>query len=388
MVSTVLLVIIYVSFISLGLPDSVLGSVWPTMSAELGAPLWGAGFIQMTVALCTVVASLNSARLIRQFGTGKLTAYSVVLTAAALLGFSAAKHYVWLVLIAIPLGLGAGAVDSALNNYVALHCQARHMSWLHCFWGLGTIIGPVIISYFLSRGVSWRSGYLAIGILQAAFCAVLFAKLSLWKKEGLQEEERSAKALSVRQVLALPGAKAGMVTFLCYCAVEHTMILWAPTYMVAVRGIDAVQAARFGSLFCIGITVGRALSGFMAARFSPKQLVHIGEIVMLAGCLMLFAPVNALMLAGVVICGLGCAPIYPNIIQDTPVNYGAENSQAAIGVQMAFAYIGSTFAPTVFGVMARACGYGILPVFALTVTAAMVLLYSAQQSAVRAKNMK
>ena len=380
MISTTLLVIIYVSFISLGLPDSMLGSAWPLMSGDLAAPLWGAGLVQMVVSCGTIVSSLNSARLIRRFGTGRLTAMSVALTALALLGFSFAPGYAWLVLLAVPLGLGAGAVDAALNNYVALHCQARHMSWLHCFWGVGTIIGPVILSALIARtGGSWRGGYAVVGLLQAALSAVLFATLALWRRGGTQEEERGARVLSVPQVLALPGAKAGLATFLCYCALESTLLLWAPTFMVEARGISKTQAVSYGALVCVGITVGRAASGFMTMRFRPRQMVVIGQAVLLAGGLLLLVPVNAVMLAGVVVCGLGCAPIYPNIIQDTPVNYGAENSQAAVGVQMAAAYVGSTFTPTVFGALASRVGYGVLPGFALALTAAMAALFALQK---------
>lgn len=383
MISMTLLAIIYISFVSLGLPDSVLGAAWPTMVTQLSAPMWGAGLVQMTVSFFTIVSSLNSARLIRALGTGKLTAFSVALTAAALLGYSVVPHYAWLVLLAIPMGLGAGGVDSALNNYVALHCEPRHMSWLHCFWGLGTIIGPVILSAAMAQGMVWRMGYRVIGILQVVLCVVLFGTLNLWKQDGLREEERSAKVLTVPQVLALPGAKPGMVAFFCYCALESTLLLWVPTYLVMVRGISEVQAAAFGTLFCIGMTAGRAASGFMTLKFTPEQLVRIGQAVLVAGCLMLLVPVNAVAFAGVVVCGLGCAPIYPNIMQDTPVNYGAENSQAAIGVQMSFAYVGCMFVPTIFATIADVTGYGLLPYFVLGMAVAMLLLFNRQKRIVK-----
>ena len=383
MISMTLLAIIYVSFVSLGLPDSVLGAAWPTMVHELSAPLWGAGLVQMTVSFFTIVSSLNSARLIRALGTGRLTAFSVALTAAALLGYSIVPHYVWLVVLAVPMGLGAGGVDSALNNYVALHCEPRHMSWLHCFWGLGTIIGPIILSFALTRGMVWRAGYGVIAALQVVLCAVLFMTLNLWKKDGIAEEERSAKVLSVAQVLAIPGAKAGMITFFCYCALESTLLLWVPTYLVMVRGVGEVQAAAFGTLFCIGMTVGRAASGFMTIRFTPEQMVRIGQAVLVAGCVMLLVPVNAIAFAGVVVCGLGCAPVYPNIMQDTPVNFGAENSQAAIGVQMACAYVGSMFMPTVFATIADVTGYALLPFFVLALAVIMLLLFNVQKRIVK-----
>ena len=385
MVTMSLLVIIYVTFISLGLPDAVLGSAWPTMMHEFAAPVWGAGLLQMTVSLCTILSSLNCARLIRIFGTGKLTAISVAFTAAALFGFSLVPGYAWLLLLAVPLGLGAGGVDAAINNYVALHCEAKHMNWLHCFWGVGTIVGPMILSAALNAGMSWKMGYRAVSFLQVALCAVLFLTLNLWKKEGVQEEERSAKVLSVPQILAIPGAKPGLSMFLCYCGIEQTMLVWVPTFMVLVRGISDTEAAIFGSLFCIGMTLGRFVAGFLAIRIIPKTLVRLGASLMLAGFVLMLVPVNAIIIAGIVLVGLGCAPVYPNVVQDTPVNYGAENSQAIIGVQMAFAYVGSMFMPTGFAWMAERIGFGIMPVFGLIMTGTMFVLFNKMKRIVENK---
>lgn len=386
MVSTALLMMIYLSFISLGLPDSMLGSAWPAMNVSLNAPLWGAGLVQMLISFCTIISSLNSAKLIRRFGTGKLTAISVASTALALLGFSLAKNYVFLLLMAVPLGLGAGAVDAGLNNYVALHCEAKHMSWLHCFWGVGTIIGPMILSAVLRVGGSWATGYRAVGLIQCAVSALLFATLGMWKRGNIQQEEHSAKALSVWEVLSLPGAKAGMVTFLCYCAVESTLGLWGATYISQVRGVDEATAASFGAMFYIGITVGRAISGFMAMKLLPKQMVRVGQTLLALGCIFMMIPAGSTLSGiGLVVCGLGCAPIYPNIIQDTPVNYGTENSQAAIGVQMAFAYVGSTFLPSIFGALAGVGGYGLLPYFAISICVMMTVLFGIQKKIVETK---
>ena len=377
---------IYLSFISLGLPDSLLGSAWPAMNISLNAPLWGAGLVQMLISFCTIISSLNSAKLIRRFGTGKLTAISVATTALALLGFSLAKNYAFLLLMAVPLGLGAGAVDAGLNNYVALHCEAKHMSWLHCFWGVGTIIGPMILSAVLRVGGSWATGYRAVGLIQCAVSALLFATLGMWKRGNIQQEEYGAKALSVWEVLSLPGAKAGMVTFLCYCAVESTLGLWGATYISQVRGVDEATAASFGAMFYIGITVGRAISGFMAMKLLPKQMVRVGQALLALGCIFMMIPAGSTLSGiGLVVCGLGCAPIYPNIIQDTPVNYGTENSQAAIGVQMAFAYVGSTFLPSIFGALAGVGGYGLLPYFAIGICVLMTVLFGIQKKIVETK---
>lgn len=386
MVSTALLMMIYLSFISLGLPDSMLGSAWPAMNVSLNAPLWGAGLVQMLISFCTIISSLNSAKLIRKFGTGKLTAISVATTALALLGFSLAKNYAFLLLMAVPLGLGAGAVDAGLNNYVALHCEAKHMSWLHCFWGVGTIIGPMILSAVLRVGGSWATGYRVVGLIQCAVSALLFATLGMWKRGNIQQEEYGAKALSVWEVLSLPGAKAGMVTFLCYCAVESTLGLWGATYISQVRGVDEATAASFGAMFYIGITVGRAISGFMAMKLLPKQMVRVGQALLALGCIFMMIPAGSTLSGiGLVVCGLGCAPIYPNIIQDTPVNYGTENSQAAIGVQMAFAYVGSTFLPSIFGALAGVGGYGLLPYFAISICVLMAVLFGIQKKIVETK---
>ena len=386
MVSTALLMMIYLSFISLGLPDSMLGSAWPAMNVSLNAPLWGAGLVQMLISFCTIISSLNSTKLIRRFGTGKLTAISVATTALALLGFSLAKNYAFLLLMAVPLGLGAGAVDAGLNNYVALHCEAKHMSWLHCFWGVGTIIGPMILSAVLRVGGSWATGYRAVGLIQCAVSALLFATLGMWKHGNIQQEEHGAKALSVWEVLSLPGAKAGMVTFLCYCAVESTLGLWGATYISQVRGVDEATAASFGAMFYIGITVGRAISGFMAMKLLPKQMVRVGQALLALGCIFMMIPAGSTLSGiGLVVCGLGCAPIYPNIIQDTPVNYGTENSQAAIGVQMAFAYVGSTFLPSIFGALAGVDGYGLLPYFAISICVLMTVLFGIQKKIVETK---
>ena len=388
MVATSLLVIIYLSFVSLGLPDSLLGSAWPTMVSDLSAPLWGAGLISMTVSLCTITSSINSARLIRRFGTGRLTAFSGMMTATALLGMSLAPHYVFLLLLAIPLGLGAGAVDAAMNNYVALHCEAKHMNWLHCFWGVGTVISPYVMSAALKSGMKWTAGYRGVSAMQYALAVVLLMTLRLWGGEKAKEEERSAKVLSVRQVLALPGAKQGLFGFTCYCAAESTFMLWSATYLVMARGLDAATAASMGGLFFIGMTVGRGVSGFIAMRLRPKQMVRLGQVMMVLGGLLLFVPGQGVGIFGLLFMGLGCAPVYPNIVQDTPRNFGAENSQAVIGVQMAFAYMGSLTMPTVSGWLAEFMGYGILPAFSLALTALMIALFNGQQRIVDARDNK
>ena len=259
-----LLAIIYLAFISLGLPDALLGSAWPTMYTEFGVPVSYAGIISMIIALGTIVSSLQSDRLTRRFGTGKVTAVSVGITAAALLGFSFTHSFWLLCLWAVPYGLGAGSVDASLNNYVALHYKSRHMSWLHCMWGVGATAGPYIMGFALSSGQKWNSGYLYIAVLQIILTGILVFSLPLWKGRsagGRNDSAAEGKALSLGEIIRIPGAREIMLCFFCYCALEQTSGLWASSYLTLFKSIPAETAARFAGLFYIGITVGRALSG-------------------------------------------------------------------------------------------------------------------------------
>ena len=370
-----LLAVIYLSFISLGLPDSLLGSAWPLMYPELGVPVSYAGILSMVIAGGTILSSLMSDRLTRRFGTGWITAVSVGLTAAALLGFSLSHSYWQLVLWAIPYGLGAGSVDASLNNYVALHYASRHMSWLHCMWGVGASIGPYIMGYALSGGQGWTMGYRYIAFLQIGLTAILLLSLPLWKKRPGSSGEggESPKALSLRQIVAIPGAKAVMLTFFCYCAIEQTAGLWASSYLVLHKGVAETTAARFASLFFLGITLGRALSGFLTLALSDKQMIRLGEGIILLGILAMLLPLgNGFALAGLVLLGLGCAPVYPCIIHSTPDHFGADRSQAIIGVQMASAYVGTLAMPPLFGLIANHITVALLPVYLVLLTLLMV----------------
>lgn len=381
-----LLSLIYIAFISLGLPDSLLGSGWPVMHTELGVPVSYMGIVSMVISGGTIISSLLSDKLTRKFGTRIVTVASVFLTVIALFGFSLSSRFWMLIVFAVPYGLGAGAIDAALNNYIALHYKAKHMSWLHCFWGVGTIIGPIILSALLKSGRTWASGYRAVGLIQCGVSLLLFMTLNMWKRGDIQKEELEAKTLSVAEVLRLPGAKAGMTTFFCYCALESTLGLWGATYISQVRGVNEATAASFGAMFYMGITIGRAISGFVAMKLLPKQMVRLGEALLAVGCVMMMIPAGSTLSGlGLVVCGLGCAPIYPNIIQDTPVNYGEENSQAAIGVQMAFAYVGSTFLPSIFGALAGMTGYELLPYFVFALCALMAVLFGVQKKIVESR---
>ena len=374
-----LLAVIYVSFISLGLPDALLGSAWPTMYREFGVPVSYAGAISMIIAVGTIISSLQSDRLTRKLGAGKVTAISVGMTAAAIFGFSVSHSFWLLCLWAIPYGLGAGSVDAALNNYVALHFTSRHMSWLHCMWGVGASLGPYIMGYALTGGGGWNMGYRYIAFLQAALTVILVFSLPLWKTPaGGRAETASAPALSLGQILQIPGVKEVMVTFFCYCAVEQTAGLWASSYLALQKGVPAETAAGFASLFFIGITVGRALNGFLTMKLSDTQLIRLGQGIIAVGIAAFLLPLGeSAALAGLILIGLGCAPIYPCIIHSTPAHFGAENSQAIIGVQMASAYVGTCLMPPLFGLIANHITVALFPFYLLAILILMILTHEA-----------
>lgn len=371
-----MLVIIYIAFISLGLPDSLLGSGWPVIHSDLSVPLSYAGIVSMLISGGTIASSLMSDRLTRKLGTGRVTAVSVLLTAAALFGFSVSDKFIMICLWAIPYGLGAGAIDAALNNYVALHYSSRHMSWLHCFWGVGTIVSPYVMSYFLTQGGNWQGGYRCVSFIQIAITILLFVTLPLWKKvnKTAGSEEVAPNPLSLGQALSIRGVKPLLTGFYAYCAAEATVMLWASSYLVSVKGISAETAAAFASLFFIGITAGRFISGIFSEKVGDRTLIRVGAAVITFGIVLILLPLktSALSLTGLIVIGLGCAPIYPSIIHSTPYNFGKENSQSIIGIQMASAYVGSTFMPPVFGLIANHISIKLFPVY-LTVFVALML---------------
>ena len=365
-----LVAVIYLSFISLGLPDSLLGAAWPVMSGELGAPIGLAGVISLIISAGTIVSSLLSDRLTKRFGAGTVTAVSTMLTAAALLLFSFASEFWQLALFAIPYGLGAGGVDAALNNYVALHLKSRHMSWLHCMWGVGASVSPYIMSYALAGAGGWRRGYLIVAIVQGCITLMLFLSLPLWKRPATSDivpaaeggRNYSRRPVPLKEVFRVPGAAMCFLCFFCYCALESSTSLWASSYMIAHGGFSEERAAMFASLFFIGITAGRGINGFLTFRFSDRTLIRAGCVLMAAGVALIIPSVSWLTIAGFVVLGLGCAPVYPGIIHSTPSLFGADKSQAIIGMQMAFAYIGSQASP-LFGAIAQAASPAILPAY-------------------------
>lgn len=333
----------------------------------------------MIIAIGTIISSLESDRLTRRLGPGKVTAISVGMTAFALFGFSISSSFWMLCLWAIPYGLGAGSVDAALNNYVALHFASRHMSWLHCMWGVGASLGPYIMGYALTGGNHWNMGYRYIALLQMILTVILLISLPLWKTKRMQgsgNDNMTGPLLTLKQVFQIPGTKSIMITFFCYCALEQTAGLWASSYLVLQKGIPSETAASFASLFFIGITVGRAFSGFLTMKLNDQQMIHLGQGIVCIGIASFLLPFGEYAaLAGLILIGLGCAPIYPCIIHSTPELFGTDKSQSIIGVQMAFAYIGTCFMPPLFGLIAAHITISLFPVYLFAVLFLMVIMY-------------
>ena len=375
-----LLTIIYLSFISLGLPDSLLGAAWPSMYPGLGIPVSYSGILFFIISAGTVVSSLLSDRLTRRLGTGRVTAISVGMTAAALVGFSVSRSFPLLCLWAIPYGLGAGSVDAALNNYVALHLASRHMSWLHCMWGIGASVGPYIMGAALAQKSGWPMGYRIISVIQLVLTVLIVLTLPLWKEKkadtGEHRNTPPSKALSLERIFRIPGTKEIMVTFFCYCALEQTASLWGSSYLVLCKGLSAEAAAKFASLFFLGITLGRVITGFLTLKWNDTQPVRIGQGIIGIG-LLFFLPAlgETAALIGLTLIGLGCAPIYPSIIHATPEYFGADRSQAIIGVEMACAYVGNCLMPPLFGWIADHVAIELFPSFLLLLLCVMVVMH-------------
>ncbi|RLL83832.1 MFS transporter [Petrotoga sp. HKA.pet.4.5] len=374
---SILLVIIYISFISLGLPDALLGSAWPSMFQTLNVPVSYAGIISMIISGGTIVSTLFSGKSIHKLGTGKLTTISVGMTAIALFGFSISTSFWHLCLWGIPYGLGAGSVDAALNNFVALHYKARHMNWLHCFWGVGATLGPYIMGILLTSGFKWNSGYFTISLIQIALTSVLFLTLPLWKekKTGNKTKEEEYKNYSLKEVITLPGAMSIMIAFFSYCALEATTGLWAASYLVLNRGIAAEIAAKWAASFYFGITIGRFISGFITFKMNNKNMIRLGQGIIILGLLLLFLPFsNYTAFIGLILIGLGCAPIYPSLIHSTPTNFGKDVSHSIIGVQMASAYLGTTLMPPLFGFLQKHFDIRLYPIYLIILAFLMIVM--------------
>ena len=375
--AALLLAIIYISFVSLGLPDALLGAAWPIMQVELSVPVSYAGGISLIIAIGTVISSLQADRLIKWLGTGKIMVISVAMTALAIFGFSVSTAFWQLCLWAIPYGLGAGSVDASLNNYVAIHYASRHMSWLHCMWGLGASIGPYIMGMALTGGLSWNMGYGIISALQVILTAVLLFSIPLWKKQRGDEQADVSKAppLTLKQIVRISGAKEVMLAFFCYCALEQTAILWGSSYLVVHDGMQEEVAASLASLYLIGLTLGRGLNGFLTYKINDTNLIRLGQGIIALGIVIMVLPLGAMAsFAGLILTGFGSAPIYPCVIHSTPARFGEKNSQALIGVQMASAYVGICVMPPLFGILARYITASLLPWYMGAILLVMVLM--------------
>ena len=373
--ATLLLIIIYLAFISLGLPDSMLGAVWPAAYAALGVPVSFAGIASVVATSGTVISSLLSVRVIRRFGTGRVTAVCVLLTASALLGISFSGSFAAILLLALPLGLGGGAIDAALNNYVALNYKASHMSFLHGFWGVGASISPLIVSYYLMQNGNWHGGFRTVSIIQFSLAFVMIATLPLWAKVPHAKQDEligEPVVVSNRAALKRRGAIYSVLSFFFYCAAEASVGLWAATYFVSVRGVAPSVAAGWGSMFFIGIMGGRMVTGILAMRVKERVLIFAGVVTAALGALLLALPLpQGFALAGLLLFGLGCAPIFPNLLHITPKRFGRGYSQAVIGLQMASAYIGSSVMPPLVGWIGQTIGFGGFPYYLLACLAAL-----------------
>jgi fucose permease len=365
---SLLIAVIYLIFISLGLPDSLLGSGWPEMQVFFGVPSSFAGYVSMTISFMTIISALLSPRLMRKMQTKWIVIISIMLTIVGLLGFSVCTEYWMLFIMAIPYGLGAGAIDASINNYVAMHYSGSVMNFLHCFYGVGAMISPYIMAAAL-RSARWNEGYRWTAYLQIAILAVCILSLPLWKRNQTKEEEETLKnSAGIREVVKIPGAVQTLIAFFAYCSGEATCFLWVPSFFAGTKkGISAGRIASFGSLIFGGLMLGRLIAGFISNRFGDRKMIRMGIVLELMGILVVLLPFPGYMVTavGFVMIGTGMGPVYPAIQHMAPENFGRKNSAAMIGLQMASAYVGSTFMPMVFGLLQQALGIWIMPWYLL-----------------------
>jgi fucose permease len=376
---SLMLAIIYLTFVALGLPDALFGSAWIIIREEMNVPLWYAGIMSAIISIGTIISSLMSDRIVKKFGTGLSVIAGIMLTAGALFGFSFSGSFFMLCAFALPYGLGAGAIDAALNKHVALYYKSKHMNWLHCCWGVGATISPYIMSYSLIHSAGWSDGYRTVAFLQVIMLAILVMTLPLWKKQKTTkttEQEQNRAVLKLSEIVRIRGVKFILPAFFAYCALEQTAGLWASSYLVLHRNISPETAARYASFFFLGITAGRFLCGFISDKIGSRNMIRTGTLVMLTGIAAVWLPglPNFVCLNGLIIIGLGCAPVFPAIIHATPANFGKENAQAIIGVQMASAYTGITLMPPLFGFLADNITVGLYPVFLFVLAAVMLFM--------------
>lgn len=373
----ILLILIYIAFISLGLPDSVLGAAWPSMFRTFNVPEGSAGIITMLIYSGTMISSIASDRIIRKLGTGYVLVLSVALTAITMFGFSIAGSFTTLCLLALPYGLGGGCVDASLNNYVATHYKSNHMNFLHCFWGIGTIISPLIMGSFIENGGVWTQGYRAIAYFQFILVAVLLFSIPLWKRDNNNNEDQEEKQpVSFKELIKIPGVKASLTAFFCYCAIETTMGLWTTTYLSTIKGVDLVFATKCGMLFYIGIALGRFLSGIISERLGDIKLIITGTTITILSLLVMIIPgiEGILLYSLIIVAGMGCGPIFPSMVHYSPAICGNNGSQLLIGCQLAMASAGSIIIPALFGIIVNTISISLMPYFCLMFAAILAIM--------------
>ncbi|KAF0818125.1 putative MFS-type transporter [Bacillus sp. ZZV12-4809] len=358
------LFIIYATYISLGLPDSLLGVAWPEIVGEIDVAYSAAGIISMTIAICTVISSLQAIRLTQKMGTGKLVLGSVLLTVIGLIGFAFTQNFFLLIVAALPLGFGAGAIDTSVNDYVAANLKARHMNWLHAFWGIGATLGPMIMGVALNNDFSWRTGYLIIGCIQLMITCILFFSLPLWKGNHLKvPRESGERTTSPVSVWKQRGVLLALISFVFYVGLEGTIFLWGSSYLIEVKSLTAATASFILSIFFASITAGRIISGFITFWLSSQKLLILSQIILLLGILTVALGRGSILYGGFILIGIGCAAIFPTMIHETPRRFGKRHSGAIIGFQVAAGYVGITAIPPLLGVLFQGFSMNLMPLF-------------------------
>lgn len=364
---SLLLAVIYLIFVSLGLPDSLLGSGWPKMQVEFGVPSSYAGYVFMMISAMTIISALLSPKLIQRLHVKWIVTVSIMLTIFGLLGFSFCTQYWMLLVCAIPYGLGAGAIDAAMNHYVANNYSGAVMNFLHCFYGVGAMISPYLMALAI-KVAHWNEGYRWTAFLQIGILLVVISSWSLWQQSDSKADESKIDSAGIKETIKQPGVMATLLAFFAYSAGEATCFLWVPSYFAGTRtGISSELVASFGSLIFGGLMLGRLIAGFIANRLGDRRMIRSGTMVELIGILLTALPIKGYLVAaiGFLIIGIGMGPIYPSIQHMAPINFGKRYSAAVIGLQMAFAYTGSTFMPTVFGILQQKLGIWIMPLYLL-----------------------
>lgn len=365
--ATLLVIIIFITYVGLGIPDSLFGSAWPAIYTELNLPISYSNFITGIMYTGTIVSSLMSARLTKKFGTPLVVAFSTALTAVAILGFSFSNNMLMLCLCTIPIGLGAGGIDNVLNTYVALNYKATHVNFLHCSYGVGVTLSPFLMSLALKNSNNWQGGYRIMSFFQLALTVMCFLSIPIWKKVKEQKEEAGivdeTKVVSIPELLKIPIARASLLIYFGSCAIESVCLAWGSTFLVNSKGLTPDKAARMITFYFIGMTLGRFLSGVLVNKISPKKIIIIGESITLIAILLTFSGSPSVAGLGLFFIGLGNGPIFPNMTHLTPIHMGRDISQSFIGLQGAISYMSILLSPITFGLLAQYISTDVFSIF-------------------------